>query len=172
MPVLVIRPATTKDSDGIWEIFHLVVQTGDTYAFAPDTSRADALAYWLSPQVQTFVAMQNDQVVGTYILRPNQPGLGRHVANASYMVHPAIQGQGIGRAMGEHSLEAARQAGYLAMQFNLVVSTNQAAVALWQKLGFRIVGTLPRAFRHQQLGYVDAHVMYQWLGEPPAAATE
>lgn len=170
MSVLVIRPAIPKDADGIWAIFQQVVQTGNTYAFAPDTNRADALAYWLSPQVQTFVAVQNDQVVGTYILRPNQTGLGGHVANAAYMVHPAVQGQGIGRAMGEHSLEAARRAGFLAMQFNLVVSTNQAAVALWQKLGFHIVGALPRAFRHQQLGYVDAYVMYQWLDAPPAAA--
>ena len=169
MSVLIIRPATTSDSDGIWDIFHHVVQMGDTYAFAPGTSRADALAYWLSPQVKTFVAVQNDQVVGTYILRPNQTGLGGHVANASYMVHPAVQGQGIGRAMGEHSLQAARAAGFLAMQFNLVVSTNQAAVALWQKLGFQIVGTLPRAFHHQQSGYVDAYVMYQWLNAPPAA---
>ena len=163
--MITIRPATTDDHDAIWDIFHCVVRGGDTYAFLPETGRAEALAYWLSPPVQTWVAEREGRVVGTYIMRPNQPGLGAHVANASYMVHPDAQGQGIGHALGRHSLRMAREAGFLAMQFNLVVSSNAAAVALWQKLGFHIVGVLPHAFRHQQLGFVDAYVMYQWLDE-------
>jgi len=98
-----------------------------------------------------------------YKIVANQRGLGSHVANASFMVDPSCSGRGIGRQMGEHCLEEARRLGYLAMQFNFVVSTNGAAVALWQKLGFAIVGTVPKAFRHSTLGYVDTYVMYRSL---------
>ena len=91
-------------------------------------------------------------------------GNGNHVVNAGYMVSPEAQGQGIGRAMGLHSLKEARRLGYRAMQYNLVVSTNTRAVSLWQSIGFDIVGTLPKAFHHSVLGDVDAYIMYQWLG--------
>jgi ribosomal protein S18 acetylase RimI-like enzyme len=110
--------------------------------------------------------------VGTYILRPNRPGLGSHVSNASFMVCPSARGLGVGRAMGEHCLEEARRLGYRAMQFNFVVSTNEAAVKLWQRLGFTIVGTLPGAFRHRTLGFVDAYVMFRTLLERDEANGE
>ncbi len=113
--------------------------------------------------VTTYVACLDYTVVGTYILKPNQPGLGSHVANAGYMVKPGVHGQGVGRAMCEHSLAEAREAGFRAMQFNMVVSTNEAALALWKKLGFTIVGTLPKVFRHKKLGLVDAYVMHRFL---------
>jgi ribosomal protein S18 acetylase RimI-like enzyme len=110
-----------------------------------------------------FVASLDGRIAGTYILKPNQPGLGSHVANAGYMVGSDFAGRGVGRAMCEHSLEEARRRGFLAMQFNMVISTNEAAVALWKKLGFNIVGTLPRVFRHKRLGLVDAFVMHRFL---------
>jgi ribosomal protein S18 acetylase RimI-like enzyme len=65
--------------------------------------------------------------------------------------------------MCEHSQAEALRLGFRAMQFNMVVVTNLAAVHLWKKHGFQIVGTLPKAFRHRQLGYVDAHVMFKRL---------
>ena len=97
------------------------------------------------------------------MLHPNQMGLGDHVANAGYLVAPAHRGHGIAGAMCEHSLATARAAGFRAMQFNFVVSTNETAVRLWQKHGFEIVGRLPKAFRHATLGEVDALVMYRFL---------
>jgi Sortase and related acyltransferases len=180
---LKIRSATNKDRDGIWRIFHEVVATGDTYAFDPAISRREALAYWFAPRTHAYVAerqsagdgvavagkpavsspatlVEDLQIVGTYILRPNQSGGGSHVANAAFMVAPETRGQGIGRAMGEHCLTEARRLGFRAMQFNFVVSTNESAVRLWQQLGFEIVGTLPGAFCHPEDGYVDVHVMY------------
>jgi GNAT superfamily N-acetyltransferase len=183
---LKIRSATNKDRDGIWRIFHQVVATGDTYAFDPAISRREALAYWFAPGSHAYVAerqsagdgvtvagepaafsmvtpVEDLQIVGTYILRPNQSGGGSHVANAAFMVAPETRGQGIGRAMGEHCLSEARRFGFRAMQFNFVVSTNQSAVRLWQQLGFEIVGTLPGAFCHPQKGYVDVYVMYRSL---------
>jgi len=161
--VLNIRAAIEPDRDAIWEIFHAVVASGDTYAFDPRISREDALAYWFREDTHTYVAAQDRHVVGTYILRPNQPGAGSHVANAAFMVAPTARGQGIGRAMSEHCLSEARRLGFRAMQFNFVVSTNESAIRLWQQLGFKIVGTLPGAFRHPEKGYVDVYVMFRSL---------
>jgi len=161
-----IRPATSADFDAMWNIFSAHAATGETYPFGPDTTREAAHAYWLGPNVTARVAVLGERVLGMYRVVPNQLGRGHHVANGSYMVSPNAQGVGVGRILGEHSLEEARRQGYLAMQFNYVVSTNTAAVMLWKKLGFSIVGTLPKAFRHKRLGYVDAYVMYQLLQDP------
>src|SRR5205823_8402674 len=160
-----IREATAMDCDAIWDIFHSVVVTGDTYAFDPDISREGALAYWLHPSNWCYVAEREGNVVGTYILKANQPGLGSHVANAAFMVSLQARGLGVGRAMGGHSLSEARRLGFRAMQFNFVVSTNEPAVRLWRQLGFKIVGTLPGAFRHREKGFVDAYVMFCTLDE-------
>ena len=161
--MLNIRLATNKDDDPIWDIFHAVVAPGDTYSFDPQMSRADALAYWIRTDTRTYVAEQDQQVVGTYILKPNQPAAGAHVANAAFMVAPNARGFGVGRAMAEHCLSEARRYGFRAMQFNFVVSSNESALRLWRHLGFRIVGTLPGAFRHPALGYVDVYVMFRSL---------
>jgi len=161
-----IRPATSADFEAIWAIFQSHLAAGETYPFDLDTSREAAHAYWLGAGVTTRLAVLGERVLGMYRLVPNQVGRGGHVANGSYMVGPAAQGVGVGRLLGEHSLHEARRLGYLAMQFNYVVSTNTAAVMLWKKLGFSIVGTLPKAFRHKRLGYVDAYVMYQLLQDP------
>jgi ribosomal protein S18 acetylase RimI-like enzyme len=102
-------------------------------------------------------------VLGTYYIRPNQSGGGRHVCNCGYVTASEAAGRGVARAMCAHSLEHARARGYRAMQFNFVVSTNTRAVALWQAMGFSIVGRLPGAFAHPALGDVDAFVMFQAL---------
>jgi L-amino acid N-acyltransferase YncA len=158
-----IRLAIESDFGAMWPIFQQVVSDEATYVFASDTSYEDALAYWFGPGVVSYVAEDEGQIVGMYKLIPNQRELGNHVANASFMVSPRHGGKGTGRKLGLHCLQEAKKAGYEAMQFNFVVSTNQAAVALWQKLGFSIVGTLPKVFRHQKLGYVDAYVMHRFL---------
>jgi len=160
-----IRPGTESDSDAIWNIFHAVITPGDTYAFDPGMSRQDALAYWFQPGTWTYVVERNGSVVGTYIIRPNQPGLGSHVANAAFMVSPQARGMGVGRRMGEHCLEEARRLGFRAMQFNFVVSTNQAAIRLWESLGFEIVATLPGAFRHSAKRFVDVYIMFRRLAD-------
>ncbi|HWM90363.1 MAG TPA: GNAT family N-acetyltransferase [Thermoanaerobaculia bacterium] len=158
-----IRRAKDSDFDGIWDILHEVVQGGDTYLYDPDTTREQAYATWMSKEVATYVAILDGEIVGTYILKPNHVGLGSHVANAGYMVKRDASGKGIGTALCEHSMEEARRQGFLAMQFNMVVSTNERAVALWQRMGFAIVGTLPKVFRHSRQGLVDAFVMHRFL---------
>jgi len=161
--MITIRKAEDADFDAIWRIFREVVRRGDTYTYDPETTKEQAYSIWMSGGHTTYVACVDDQVVGTYILKPNQPGLGSHVANAGYMVGIDGRGKGVGRAMCEHSLEEARRMGFRAMQFNMVVSTNESAVGLWKKLGFSIVGTLPQAYRHRELGLVDAYVMHRFL---------
>jgi len=164
---IVIRPALESDFESIWTIFCAHIVSGESYVFTTATSREAAYQYWLGHGVRSFVAVSaGGRVLGMYRLVPNQVGRGHHVANASFMVSPAAQGAGIGRMLGKHSLDQARSHGYLAMQFNHVVSTNGPAIGLWKKLGFSIVGTLPKAFRHKRLGYVDAYVMYQLLHDP------
>jgi L-amino acid N-acyltransferase YncA len=160
-----IRLATEADRDAIWKIFREVVAAGDTYALDPNISRENALAYWFAPGTHTYVAESDGTINGTYLLRPNQPGGGSHVANAGFMVLGRASGQGLGRAMAEHCLSEARRLGFRAMQFNYVISTNTAAIHLWRDLGFEIVGTLPSAFRHPDKGYVDVYVMYRSLLE-------
>lgn len=160
---LSIREIPPAEFDLVWPIFQVVIAGGDTYAYPPDLTFEEARASWTTPPARTFVAERAGQVVGAYCVRPNQPGLGDHVANAGYMVAPEARGGGIARQMCEHSLAVARAAGFTAMQFNFVVSTNAPAVALWQKCGFEIVGRVPKAFRHATLGPVDVLVMHRML---------
>lgn len=158
-----LRPATAADRDAIWAIFHEVVAAGDTYAYDPATSREEALRLWCEAPRATWVAELDGRVAGTWFLKDNQPGLGAHVANAGYMTAGWARGRGVGAAMCERSLAEARRLGYRAMQFNLVVATNEGAVRLWKRCGFAVVGTLPGAFRHARAGFVDALVMYRTL---------
>ena len=163
--MLEIHAAAEADHDAIWDIFHAIVAAGDTYAFELEMSRQEGLAYWFRADTRTYVAENDGRVVGTYILKPNQAGAGSHVANAAFMVAPDTRGLRVGRRMGEHCLGEARRLGFRAIQFNFVVSTNEAAVRLWKRLGFNIVGTLPGAFRHPEKGYVDVYIMFRSLEE-------
>ncbi|MFP4229498.1 MAG: N-acetyltransferase family protein [Salinivenus sp.] len=158
-----LRPAHADDRNAVWDIFREVVAEGTTYAYPSDTPRSEALRLWMEVPQACYVAERDGQVRGTYYLKPNQPGRGAHVCNAGYMVHPAARRQGIGRALCAHSLDEARRRGYEAMQYNLVVATNEGAIRLWREMGFEIIGTLPRAFDHAEHGHVDAHVMYRLL---------
>jgi ribosomal protein S18 acetylase RimI-like enzyme len=160
---IVIRPAVQSDADAIWAAIAPVIQAGDTYALPTGLTRQQALDYWMGPDRETFVAEAGGVLLGTYYLKANQAGGGSHVANCGYITAPAASGKGVARQMCAHSLQHARARGFRAMQFNLVVSTNTRAVALWQAMGFRIVGTLPGAFAHPRHGDVDAFVLFQAL---------
>ena len=161
--MIAIRLATPADHERIWEIFREVVAAGDTLANEPGASREEALEDWIGRTQATYVAELEDGIAGVYMLKPNQRGRGAHVCNAGYMVASSARRRGVGRAMCEHSLAKARELGYRAMQFNFVVSTNREAVNLWEHMGFEIIGTLPKAFRHSRLGFVDAYVMFRRL---------
>ncbi len=158
-----IRPAHPEDDDAIWAMLRPVIEAGDTYTFPQDISRDEAVSYWRAPSHAPHIAEIDGVAVGTYWLRPNQPGGGDHVCNCAYVTAPGSEGRGIGRAMLAHSLDLARTRGFRAMQYNFVVATNTRAIETWTRAGFVTVGRLPGAFRHPTEGYVDALVMYKDL---------
>lgn len=160
-----IREATKDDWDAIWIIFHEVVASGETYAYATDTNKNQAEKIWLDSPRKTFVFEEKNEILGTYYLKTNQAGPGDHVCNCGYMVSSNARGKGLATSMCEHSQKIALELGYKAMQFNFVASSNEGAVRLWGKLGFDTVGHLPNAFKHPSLGYVDALVMFKWLAK-------
>jgi len=157
-----IRPARAGDFDVMWGMFKHAIATQDVLPFAGTFEVETFRAHWFQAQTP-YVAVLEDRVVGMYKMGPNFPDLGAHVASATYVVDAAARGRGVGRALVEHSLERARAEGFLAMQFNYVVSTNGPAVALYRKLGFAVVGSLPEAFRHRESGLVDVFVMHRFL---------
>lgn len=158
-----IREAVESDWPAFWPILREAFSTGDTYPFPPDISEEDARRAWMDVPQATYVAEEGGAVLGTYYLKPNQPGLGSHVCNAGYIVARAARRRGLGSALCAHSMDEARRLGFRAMQFNLVVVTNEGAVRLWKDMGFRVIGTVPGAFNHKTHGYVDALIMYQEL---------
>ncbi|NYE24899.1 GNAT family N-acetyltransferase [Pigmentiphaga litoralis] len=165
--MIAIQKFDVDDWSAVWAIIAPVIRAGETFAYSPEISEAEARKLWVDQPVATYVA-KNDRgdVLGTYYLTANQPGLGSHVASCAYIVSDRAKGQGVASLMCEHSQQMSMRLGFRAMQFNMVVATNLAAVQLWQRLGFEIIGTLPDAFRHASLGFVDAHIMYKRLGAP------
>ena len=161
--MVTIRPATDADKPAIWQIIKAVIAGGDTYTFAPDTPEADMISFWFSPEKHVYVAEDDGNILGTYWLKANQPGLGDHVGNGGYMVSPDAKGRGIGTLMAEHSIDEARRIGFHSIQFNFVVKSNTVAVNLWKSVGFEVVGEIPDAIRHSQHGLTNALIMYRKL---------
>ena len=148
----------------LWSIISTVFREGETYAFSPDITEEEAHRAWIESPTDTYVAVDDDNVIlGTYIIKPNQPTLGSHVCNCGYIVTESARGKGVATRMCEHSQREAVRLGFRSMQYNLVVSTNEGAIQLWKKLGFEVVGVLSEAFNSKSLGYVDALVMYKKL---------
>ena len=158
-----IRQIEENDWKQVWVIISEVFSRGETYAYSPDIPEAEAYKVWVEIPEVTYVAVDDEQVVGTYYLKPNQPELGAHVCNCGYIVSEQARGKGVASLMCEHSQMKAKTRGFKAMQYNLVVSTNKGAIHLWEKHGFAVVGVLPNAFNHKRLGCVDALVMYKEL---------
>ena len=164
MSIPSIRPFADADWPELWAVLQPTFAAGDTYTYPVDISEAAARAVWVTQPAATFVAVdEKGTLLGTYFIKPNQGGGGAHVCNCGYVVAEAARGHGVAEQMCRHSQDQARSRGFCAMQFNFVVSTNAAAMRLWQRLGFEVVGTLPGAFAHPRLGFVDAHVLFKTL---------
>jgi ribosomal protein S18 acetylase RimI-like enzyme len=159
-----IRRAEPGDLDAMWAIFQPLLAGGDAFPFGEGFEKATFQLHWFSSH-PAYVACAGGAILGMYKMGANYPDHGAHVASATYAVAAQAQGKGVGRALAEHSLAQARREGFLAMQFNYVVSTNASAMALYRKLGFNTAGTLPKAFRHRELGLVDAYVLHRFLEE-------
>lgn len=157
------RQATPSDSESLWEIIRPIIREGSTYVFAPESSREKMMDFWLAKDKASYVAEFDGEILGTFFLKANQPDRGSHIVNAGYMVSSKARGKGIGKAMAEFSFEEAKRLGFLAMQFNYVVKSNTAAVSLWIKLGFEIVGEVPEAFLHPHLGPTNVLILHRKL---------
>lgn len=162
---MLIRPMIPADFDAVWPVLRDIARARETYALDPELDRAAGWALWGEAPRATFVAERDGAILGSYYIKPNAAGPGDHVCNAGYIVAPAARGQGVAAALCAHSLAEAARMGFAAMQFNMVVASNQVAVRLWRRHGFLIVGTLPGAYRHATLGPVDCHVMYRALDD-------
>ncbi|WP_462171703.1 N-acetyltransferase family protein [Pseudoalteromonas xiamenensis] len=158
-----IRDMSETDFELFWLTFQSIIQAQETYAFEPTLSKEEAYELWCVQPLKTFVYIENGTVLGSYYLKANAMGPSSHVSNCGYMVCEQARGKGVAKKLCIHSQSVAKQEGFRAMQFNSVVSTNETAVSLWQKLGFEIVGVLPKAYKHLRFGYVDSYVMYKWL---------
>jgi L-amino acid N-acyltransferase YncA len=159
---VIIREERATDWPQIFPFFHRIVEDGETYAYPPDLDSAGAERLWTG-QGRVVVAVEGDRVLGTATMGPNRPGRGSHVATGSFMVDPDAAGQGVGKALGRHLVEWVTRERFSAIQFNAVVETNAPAVRLWQSLGFRIIGTVPKAFDSRRHGLVGLHVMWRPL---------
>ncbi|MFI0720830.1 GNAT family N-acetyltransferase [Streptomyces sp. NPDC021224] len=162
---MLIGEATDRDWPAVWPFFQRIITEGETFTYPPDLTSEQARDWWMVAEpFRTVVAVDDEgAVLGTAKMNRNHMGNGSHIASASYMVDPAHQGKGVGRALCAYSVEWARAAGYRAMQFNAVVASNTPAVALYRSLGFEVLGTLPEGFRHPRLGYVGLHIMHRAL---------
>lgn len=160
-----IRPLEDADWPQFLPVLREVVAAGETYAYPDDLTSEQARALWVEPPPGVCVVAVDDDgtVLGSAKSGPNRPARGSHVATASFMVADSARGRGVGRALGTWVLDWARSQGYAAMQFNAVVETNTAAVALWRELGFEVVGTVPEAFDSASHGRVGLHVMHRYL---------
>lgn len=171
-----IRKATPEDLDAIWHMWNEIMHQKIYYPYDDSYSRQDIEDEWINlvnnhPYVAVDKNQQDDDdgggtIAGAYILKSNQPGYGQHICNAAYMVQSTHRGKGIGDELCRHSLEMAKREGYRGIQFNLVVSTNQAAIRIWKRNGFEMIGTVPGGFYHEEMGeYVDAYIFYKSLVE-------
>lgn len=164
MTAITIRPLAQSDWPAVWGILEPVFRAGETYAFDPGITESEAYRTWVEVPDAAFVSeAEGGQLLGTYYIKRNHAGGGSHVCNCGYVVGATAQGKGVASRMCEHSQVEAVSRNYRAMQYNFVVSTNSGAVRLWERHGFHIAGTLPKAFLHPTLGFVDAFVMFKTL---------
>jgi ribosomal protein S18 acetylase RimI-like enzyme len=160
---LIIRPASSDDLEDIWRMWKDIMDQKVYFAFDDQTTKEDIIKSWINLNNHCFVAEKVNSIVGAYILKPNQPGYGKHIANASYLVDTTFRGGGIGHQLCVHSIESAKKIGFRGMQFNFVVSTNTMAIRIWERYGFEIIGTIPGGFYHVEKGYVDVYIFFKDL---------
>lgn len=161
---MIIRRAAEQEWPLIYPFYAVIMAEGKTYPFPEGQTLDEGRPWWMEQSPgQTVVAVKSGTIVGSAKMGANRPGRGSHIATASFLVDPACQGQGVGRALGQYVLDWSRSAGFTGIQFNAVVESNSRAVHLWQSLGFEIIGTVPAAFDHPDHGLVGLHVMFRYL---------
>lgn len=162
---LAVTTQTDADWPDVWRVLEPAFRAGESYPLPRDVSEEEAKQYWIKKDGVNAVARdETGKIAGVYYLRPDQGGPGAHICNAGYVIAENARGKGYAVELCRHSQEQAYAMGFLGMKFNLVVSTNIAAVKAWKRAGMEIIGTVPKAFWHPAEGLVDAHIMYCALG--------
>ncbi len=149
-----IREYTNNDIPQILDIWNNIVEAGEAFP-QEDMLTIDDAAEFFSSQSFTAVAENNNEIIGLYILHPNNIGRCGHIANASYAVKENMRGQHIGEKLVTHCLHKCKELGFSILQFNAVVATNASALHLYEKLGFKQLGIIPHGFRRKDGGYED-----------------
>lgn len=156
---VIIREYTEKDLPQMAEIWNDVVREGN--AFPQERSiDAEEAAKFFAAQSYAGVAEMDGEVVGMYILHPNNVERCGHISNASYAVKAGKRGHRIGEKMVRDCIAQGKRLGFRILQFNAVVATNMAAVKLYDKLGFKRLGTIPGGFRMKDGTYEDIILFY------------
>jgi ribosomal protein S18 acetylase RimI-like enzyme len=152
-----ITAARLDDHDDLFAAFSRIVAAGEGFPQRAPLTRQEFDDYFIEHSSAVCVARYGDYLVGAYYVKPNYVGRAAHIANAGYFVLPPYRGTGVGKALVEHSLRKARRLGFDAMVFNLVFESNPAR-AMYQRLGFKEVGRIPRAVEGE-----DAFVYWRSL---------
>lgn len=162
-----LLPAGNQDLPALATLYDRIMAEGTSYPHERPVTADEFLDYWVRGK-STVVAYErprkmDEKLLGAFYLKPNWPGRARHVANAGFIVAPECRNRGLGRLLGAVMLDYAKELGYRSVIFNLVFSENQAARRLWEKLGFRVLGTIPGAVRMNDGRYQDALIMFRSL---------
>ena len=154
-----VRPYAPDDLPAMCAIWNEVVRAGDAFP-QEDELTLEAGAAFFAAQVRSGVAedAETREVLGLYILHPNNIGRCGHIANASYAVRSDCRGRGVGEALVRDSLARAKDFGFRIMQFNAVVAGNRRARALYERIGFRCVGSIAGGFRLPDGRYEDIYL--------------
>ncbi len=161
---IALRPIEKADLTQAAAIWNDVVAAADSFPGDMILSEDEAWEMFCA-QTETVCAVKGDEVVGVYILHPNNIGRCAHIANASYAVKAGARGQGIGRRLVEDCLERAKKHGFRGLQFNAVVASNTAAIALYLKLGFKVLGTVSGGYRDKDGHYRDTLIFLKTVAE-------
>jgi len=159
-----IRPFEERYVNEANAIWNRVVEDGVAF---PQLDKLDVKTglKFFSEQSYTGLAFDkaSDEIVGLYILHPNNVGRCGHICNASYAVKAGKRGMGIGEALVTHCMETGKKLGFKILQFNAVVANNHSALHLYEKLGFVRLGTIPGGFLMKDGTYQDIVPHYHLL---------
>ena len=158
----IIRKISTADVGAITSIWNEVIDEGMSFFWKEHFTNEDITKILVS-QKAAYCSESDHIITGFYILHDNFPGRGNHIANALYAVKGEYRGNGIGKLLGNHSIEIAKNCSYTTMQFNSVVSSNKASIALWESLGFLKAGQIQSAFLTDLGEYLDIFIYFKEL---------
>ena len=152
-----------EDENSLYDIFRNVVDSGSEFLYECSSIQEFYRQFFVPTSYVYVCHSPTKEVVGGFYIKSNFSGRSSHIANAAYMIKGSYRGQGIGTLLVKASLEIAKNLGFRAMQFNMVLSQNVIATKLYQKLGFNIIGTISQAIRNPDGSYQEGYILHKKL---------